>query len=107
MKQLGLGFNLFLGDHEDMYPPSAYSTGPYLYQLTWDDYIHKFIGGTDSEADLALGITATNAVPKVLQCPADRIKVPPGQWYSDIGQRRTYAMNYAGSVNSRTGNLPG
>src|SRR5688572_31089498 len=36
MKQLGLGFALFATDHQDQYPPTAYSTGDYQYQLSWD-----------------------------------------------------------------------
>src|SRR5262245_23184144 len=52
MKQLGLGFNLFTLDHNDMYPPTAYSTGDYQYQLSWDDYIHRYIGGSAPDADL-------------------------------------------------------
>src|SRR4026209_1920687 len=44
MKQLGLGFDLFATDHNDMYPPTAYATGDYQYQLSWDDYIHRYIG---------------------------------------------------------------
>src|SRR5215470_14982169 len=39
MKQLGYGFSLFTTDHQDQYPPTAYSTGDYQYQLSWDDYI--------------------------------------------------------------------
>ncbi|HRI16241.1 MAG TPA: type II secretion system protein, partial [Verrucomicrobiota bacterium] len=40
MKQLGLGFALFVNDHRDQFPPTAYSTGDYQYQLSWDDYIN-------------------------------------------------------------------
>src|SRR5213594_366231 len=46
MKQLGLGFSLLSADRNDQYPPSAYATGDYKYQLSWDDYIHRYIGGT-------------------------------------------------------------
>src|SRR5207245_9991423 len=45
MKQLGLGFDLFLLDHNDQYPPTAFRTGDYQYQLSWDDYIPRNIGG--------------------------------------------------------------
>src|SRR3954468_11676937 len=43
-KQLGVGFFTFAADHSDRWPPSAYSTGDYMYQLSWDDYIHRYIG---------------------------------------------------------------
>src|SRR6266699_3830699 len=79
MKQLGLGFNLFASDHNDQYPPSAYATGDYQYQLSWDDYIHRYIGGTAPDADLIVGISGGIAdrgtIPKILKCPADKIEI--------------------------------
>src|SRR5437588_365096 len=73
LRQLGVGLNLFLLDHNDTYAPATYRTGDYQYQLSWDDLIHRSIGGTDADADLELGVTASNAVPKTLKCPADRV----------------------------------
>jgi prepilin-type N-terminal cleavage/methylation domain-containing protein/prepilin-type processing-associated H-X9-DG protein len=111
MKQLGLGFALFTTDHSDQYPPTAWSTGDYQYQLSWDDYIHRYIGGTDPEADLILGISGAisdpNLIPKILKCPADRIEI--GIDYAPYSKRRTYAMNWAGPgfiLTSRTAPLP-
>src|SRR6476646_3952819 len=79
MKQLGLGLNLFTTDHNDQYPPTAYATGDYQYQLSWDDYIHRYIGGTAPDADLVVGISGGIAdrasIPKILRCPADRIEI--------------------------------
>jgi len=97
MKQLATGFTMWSADHSDCLPPSAYSTGDYMYQLSWDDYINRYIGGGDTDADLQLGITALNAAPLILKCPADRLPVTPGQWWS-VGARRSYAMIYAGTV---------
>ena len=98
MKQLGLGFSLFVADHNDQYPPAALATGDYQYQLSWDDYIHRDIGGSDTEADLILGISGAvsdpNLIPKILRCPADRIEI--GISYAPYSRRRTYAMNWAG-----------
>src|SRR6266403_593611 len=100
MKQLGLGFDLFLLDHNDQYPPAAYRTGDYQYQLSWDDYIHRNIGGGDSDADLLLGETGALSgpgfVPRILRCPGDRIEISID--YLVPGSRRTYAMNFAGST---------
>jgi len=93
MRQLGLAFNMFVNDHGDKYPPTVYRTGDYQYQLTWDDLIHRDIGGTDSDADLLLGITDGAHCPKILQCPADRNPITIN--YAMFGQRRTYAMNGA------------
>jgi len=69
MRQLGTGFHLFTMDHNDQLPPAAYRTGDYQYQLSWDDYIHRYIGGADSDDDLLLGesgaITGPGFVPKI------------------------------------------
>ncbi len=101
MRQLGVGLNLFLTDHEDKYAPSCYRTGDYQYQLSWDDYIHKYIGGVDSEDDLLLGVTASNMVPKTLKCPADRVTV--SIYWAPYGTRRSYAMNFAGTMDLASG----
>ena len=111
MKQLGLGFALFAPDHNDQYPPTAYSTGDYQYQLSWDDYLHRYIGGSAPEADLIVGISGGIAdratIPAILRCPADRIEISIA--WATFGQRRTYAMNYAGpdfSIGTKNGPLP-
>src|SRR5262245_12044522 len=79
LKQLYVGFHLCTLDHEDQYPPTVFRTGDYQYQLAWDDYIHRNIGGTDSDADLLVGIsgavTDPKLTPKILKCPADRIEL--------------------------------
>jgi len=95
MKQIGLGFNLFNGDHDDKFPPANYGAN-YLKQLTWDDYLNQYIGGTDSDSDLMNGITAPDKVPPVLRCPADRILPSGTVSYAVDSQRRSYAMNWAG-----------
>ena len=111
MKQLGLGFTLFTTDHEDQFPPTAFSTGDYQYQLSWDDYLHRYIGGSAPEADLIVGISGgiadRSTIPKILKCPADRIEITIT--WAVFGQRRTYAMNYAGPsfiISTRNGPLP-
>jgi len=111
MKQLGLGFSLFTMDHNDMYPPTAWATGDYQYQLSWDDYIHRYIGGSAPDADLVVGISGgiadRSTIPKILKCPADNIQI--SITWATYGQRRTYAMNYAGPnfvLSSATSPLP-
>lgn len=103
-KQLGLAFQLFVLDHDDKYPPSAYRTGDYMYQLSWDDYLHRYIGGTDSDADLELGITDPLKVPKILKCPADQIQVSIA--WGQFAVRRSYSMNFAGFGNGANPKLP-
>jgi prepilin-type N-terminal cleavage/methylation domain-containing protein/prepilin-type processing-associated H-X9-DG protein len=111
MKQLGLAFSLFAGDHSDYYPPTAFSTGDYQYQLSWDDYVHRYIGGSAPEADLIVGISGgiadRSTIPRILKCPADKIAITIV--WAVFGQRRTYAMNYAGPsfiLTSRNAPLP-
>src|SRR5205085_7548507 len=90
MKQLGLGFTLFATDHQNQYPPTAWASGDYQYQLSWDDYIHRYIGGTAPDADLIVGISGGLAdkatIPKILKCPADRIEITIA--WAVFGQRR-------------------
>jgi prepilin-type N-terminal cleavage/methylation domain-containing protein/prepilin-type processing-associated H-X9-DG protein len=108
LKQLGLGFNLFNSDHDDKFPPTSVSMNDW-YQLSWDDYLNQFIGGTDTDFDLLKGETASNNVPPVLRCPADRILPQATIYYAVDSQRRSYAMNWAGpgwSVTSFSAPLP-
>ena len=110
MKQLGLGLTLLTTDRHEMYPPAVYSSGDVTYQLTWDDYIHRYIGGTGSELDLQMGVTPPGKTPKVLRCAADRIEFPKTEsWLNEFAARRSYAMNWAGQgfmLNSATTPLP-
>ncbi len=102
MRQVSLGFHMWLSDHNDMYPSAAVATGDVQYQMSWDDYIHRFIGGTASEQDLlqgCLGLYSGNpsVTPKVLRCPADKIEFPKSEaWLNNFAARRSYAMNWAG-----------
>ena len=104
LRQLGMGIQLFVADHQDRYPPTAYRTGDYQYQLSWDDYINRNIGGNAPEADLELGISSSNSVSKITKCPADTI--PKSIEWGSLGLRRSYAMNFAGMVSGRGAGLP-
>jgi prepilin-type processing-associated H-X9-DG protein len=97
MKQLGLGVTMLAGDRQDMYPPAVYSSGDVTYQLTWDDYIHRNIGGTANDMDLQMGVTPPGKTPRILRCPADRIEFPKAEsWLNEFAARRSYSMNWAG-----------
>jgi prepilin-type N-terminal cleavage/methylation domain-containing protein/prepilin-type processing-associated H-X9-DG protein len=97
MKQLGLGLFMFATDRQEMYPPAVYSTGDVTYQLTWDDYIHRYIGGVASDQDLIMGVTPPGRTPKLLRCPADKIEFPKAEsWLNEFAARRSYSMNWAG-----------
>ncbi|HWD19613.1 MAG TPA: DUF1559 domain-containing protein [Verrucomicrobiae bacterium] len=98
-KQIGLAFQMWSTDMKDLFTPTAYRTGDYQYQLSWDDYLHAYLGGHDTPDDLQLGLDQnSNAIPGVLKCPADRIG-QGGLTYGNFQQRRSYAMNYAGEAN--------
>jgi prepilin-type N-terminal cleavage/methylation domain-containing protein len=92
-KQIGLGMNLFVGDHNDMFPPAClkYSAGT----LSWDSYINRYLGSKLSDLDLSAGALTVSMAPKVLLCPAD--KQPKASWVTlaDFGLR-SYAMNGVG-----------
>jgi prepilin-type processing-associated H-X9-DG protein len=97
MKQLALGIAMLTNDRQDMYPPTVYSSGDVTYQLTWDDLIHRYIGGVGSDMDLQMGMTIPEVTPKVLRCPADRIEFRKTEtWLNNYASRRSYAMNWAG-----------
>ncbi len=110
MKQLGLGLAMHTSDRQEMYPPAVYSTGDIQYQLTWDDYIHRHIGGTAPDADLIMGMTSPERTPKLLRCPADKIEFRKSDaWLNAFASRRSYSMNWAGPgfmLNSATAPLP-
>ena len=99
-KQIGVGFAIFTGDHDDMYPPAGYGTGS--GQLAWDSWIYRYIGGGNaSDAELITGLTPTDLCPKIEKCPADRLPTLESdpQWgWVQWGMRRTYAMNSVGSA---------
>jgi prepilin-type N-terminal cleavage/methylation domain-containing protein len=102
VKQLGLGFSQFTIDNNDMLPPAALSNG--TFQMGWDVYIHRYIGGHAQDADLTLGAVDSDLAPKIEACPADR--GPKAGWLALDGVQytgyRTYAMNSVGSVNGKT-----
>lgn len=104
MKQLGLGFSLHTADHDDRYPYAAYRTGDYQYQATWDDLIHRYIGGNAPQREMDLGIMDSQYVPPILKCPSD--KVPLTISWAQYGQRRTYSMSAGPYVNSPSAPLP-
>src|SRR5712671_6759637 len=45
MRQLGVGFNLFATEREDIFPPAGYGIPSNRGQLAWDTWIHRYVGG--------------------------------------------------------------
>lgn len=102
MRQLGMGFPMFAGDHEDMLPPAGYAGGSdtgATVQITWDSYINSYVGGNASAADLSVGILYVGDAPKILACPADQF--PKVDWVGGTSPwfaLRSYAMVGTGPV---------
>jgi prepilin-type N-terminal cleavage/methylation domain-containing protein/prepilin-type processing-associated H-X9-DG protein len=97
-RQLGVGFNLFVSDHDDRYPPAGYGVSD-TRQLSWDSWIHRNIGGNAPDSVLIDALTPTALAPKILKCPDDRIPTLENdpQWgWVKWGLRRSYAMNSVG-----------
>jgi len=101
MRQLGVGFNLFLADKEDHFPPAGYGNASNHGQLAWDSWIFRYIGGSAPDSTIDTGLTPTGVSPKIEKCPADRIPTSANdpQWgWVTFGLRRTYAMNSVGQT---------
>src|SRR5664279_951898 len=100
LRQLGFGFQMLATDKDDMFPPAGYSIAGNNYpQLAWDSWIHHYIGGNASDAELITGETSTAHCPRIEKCPADRIPTlenDPVWYWVKYGLRRSYAMNSVG-----------
>jgi prepilin-type N-terminal cleavage/methylation domain-containing protein/prepilin-type processing-associated H-X9-DG protein len=97
MRQLGLGFAQFTADNTDMYPPAGWSGFSANWQITWDDWLNKYIGGHASDRDLAESTLDVEETSKVLVCPADNF--PKVGWMGGtdlIDAPRSYAMDAVG-----------
>ena len=53
--QLGMGFIMFAGDHNDRLPPAAYGVDN-DQQYTWDGWIDSYIGGHAPDWALAMSV---------------------------------------------------
>ena len=93
MRQLGLGFNMFMVDHDDRFPPAGYGVSDYA-QITWDDWLDQYIGGHTPQEDLVISVRPPQYCPAILLCPADTIEIVPT--WAGYGSRRTYVMNGVG-----------
>lgn len=96
LRQVGDGFRLFEQDHNDMFPPAAVVAGSGSSSggsLTWDSYIHRYIGGTAPDSMLTSGLLPIQVSPKVLDCPTDTPgRNPKAAWVGDWLGLRSYAM---------------
>jgi prepilin-type N-terminal cleavage/methylation domain-containing protein/prepilin-type processing-associated H-X9-DG protein len=117
MRQLGLAFSEFAGDHHNQYPAAGIGsggTGGSGRQISWDTWIYNYVGGANNVpySELILGVfarfpedaAAAGAAPAlpILACPFD--KFTKVQWvagylegfHSVPAGLRSYAMNSVG-----------
>jgi len=105
MRQLSLGFNLFAGDHRDMYPPACIK--PALNRtISWDTFIYNYIGGHATQIQLQLGYTLVDpgdafavgapAALSIVACPADNFTKCSWVGGPPAFGLRSYAMNSVG-----------
>ena len=95
MRQLGLGFPMFAGDHNDMLPPAGWANQSHT--IRWASYINQYIGGNASQEDLEAGGMLQGDAPVILACPADRF--PKCSWMGGAEPwlaLRSYSMACAG-----------
>jgi prepilin-type N-terminal cleavage/methylation domain-containing protein len=96
MRQLGMGFPMFASDHDDMLPPAGWAAGSdtaSTYQISWDSFINRYIGGNASDADLSVGVLFAGGAPAILACPADQF--PKVNWVGGTSPwfaLRSYSM---------------
>lgn len=95
-KQIGVAMSLHTHDNQDMYPFAGFYTGDYQYQISWDDLLHRYLGGSAPEYELDLAVMDSIFTPKLLKCPADRIENTVV--WANYGQRRTYSMIDSGHL---------
>ena len=91
LKQVGAGYKIYQSDNSDKMPYGSvhYTTGGFA----WDDLIDGYIGGSQTLTEMAThGLKTWNKMPKMLQCPSDRIALTTS-WVglSPTGIRRSYA----------------
>ncbi len=105
LKQMGTANAMYTSDNAEKLP-YAKLRFKYGSEMTWDDLMNGYFGGTLSENDKWAGPYTGNAKVKVLACPQD--KVPPPAWYTGVRNKRSYAMpRYVQGVNALTfSNVP-
>src|ERR1035441_4135493 len=72
MKQLGLAFNMYINDNDELIPYAVFKNP--LGSTSWDKLIATYLGINLSAADMIATLFPTNISSKTLLCPGDNIK---------------------------------
>jgi len=90
LKQMGTANAMYVSDSADKLP-YARLRFKYGSEMTWDDLLNGYLGGSLSENELWSGPYTGNAKVKVIVCPQD--KSPTPTWYTTGNKnKRSYAM---------------
>jgi len=75
MKQLGLAFNMYIGDNNDAIPYTGLWVTVNGKEVRWsfDDLLGNYLGQNLTQADIDAFAIPTNKYSKVLRCPLDNI----------------------------------
>ncbi|HEY1173989.1 MAG TPA: type II secretion system protein [Verrucomicrobiae bacterium] len=106
LKQIGTASAMYTSDNAEKLP-YARLRFKYGSEMTWDDLMNPYVGGTLSENDRWAGPYTGNAKTKVILCPQD--KSPTPTWYTTGNRnKRSYAMPryIQGTSGSTFGNVP-
>ena len=93
MKQMGLGFQMYSSDNDDLLPAGYQSTqdGNWNRSYTWDKQLANYFNINLSSTELIAWGVSTNKYAKVLRCPSDTLdRGSAGYPYDSIA--RTYSM---------------
>jgi prepilin-type N-terminal cleavage/methylation domain-containing protein len=110
MRQIGIAFVNYEGDHNEMFPVAAYFVDV-LNQMAWDGYISTYLGAHIPTSQLIQGKLDVLYGSKVLVCCGDpRLKGTRAdiQWNPNglIFARRSYAMVSVGQTWQREWQVP-
>jgi prepilin-type N-terminal cleavage/methylation domain-containing protein len=93
LKQIGLGTLVYAGDSDDSIPPAFYAPVAAGPNLSFDDFLHRYTGGTKDISQLAGQNMPVAESVKAYECPADKfIRI------NTTLAKRSYSMPRAGSM---------